>query len=515
MVTASSTGYEEERGKYSLRDLLTIVFKRRVLISLIAVSVVAVAMALSLRAPSIYEVTATLLVNEARAEMPIAPAASQPLIINHVSEQDLNSEIEVLKSRQLIEDVLNSLGIDENTVPEGGGKFSLRGWLKKLLGSKELSYFNSRVVHLQNAIGIEPVRRSNVIRIAYRSPNPEWATQVVGTLTERYLERRVERYQSPQAVVFFEQQMRDAETRLLKSEEALEKYVDESSITIVEESSTSDTLAAQKAVVMRRLAALETDYDSAEVELDSQRRRAASLREMLNTEPERLESSSRFNQDPSTEEIHRALTALRLERDRLLQDFKPDSRHVRDIDTQIRMAEARLEEAMGVSSVSGTESNPVYVQLKGELLREEAAIQGTSARVTSLRRQVSESRRQLEILNAKAFDLEILQRDTRAAEDDYLLYRKKHEEARISAAMDQEKFINVTVAQPAQLPLKPIPRGLMTRFIMALLVGVVGGIGFAFGLEMYLDRSFTTGEDVERQLGIPHIASIPESEMIG
>jgi capsular polysaccharide biosynthesis protein len=81
--------------------------------------------------------------------------------------------------------------------------------------------------------------------------------------------------------------------------------------------------------------------------------------------------------------------------------------------------------------------------------------------------------------------------------------------------MDQEKFINVTIAQPAQLPLKPTPRGLKMRLLMALFVGILGGVGLSFGIEMYLDRSFTTGEDIERQLGIPHIASIPEGEMVG
>ena len=502
-------------GQYSLRDLLTIVFKRRTMILLIAATVVVVAMALGVRAPYIYEVTATLLVNEARAEMPIAPAASQPLIINQVSEQDLNSEIEVIKSRQLIEDVLHSLGLDETSQPEGGRRFSILGSIRELLGSKRLSYFNGRVVHLQKAIKISTVRRSNVIKITYESANPEWATQVVGTLTDRYLEQRAERYQSPQAVVFFNQQMLDAEQRLVESEDALERYVDESSITIIEGQGGSDSLAAQKAVVMQRLAGLESGLDNAEVELESQRSQVASLQGMLRVEPERLESSSRFNQDASSEEIHRALTALRLERDRLLQDFKPDSRHVRDINTQIKMAEDRLEQAAGNSKFSGTEVNPIYLQLKGELLRAEAALEGTRARVSSLRTQVVESRRELESLNAKAFDLESIQRDARAAEGDYLLYRKKHEEARISAAMDQEKFINVTVAQPAQVPLKPKPRGLMIRLIMAVLVGILGGVGFAFGLEMYLDRSFTTGEDIERQLGIPHIASIPEGEMVG
>ena len=81
-----------------------------------------------------------------------------------------------------------------------------------------LSYFDGLVIHLQKRIELSAVRRSNVIKIAYRSEDPEWATQVVGTLTDRYLERRAERYQSPQAVGFFEQQMRAAQERLIERE---------------------------------------------------------------------------------------------------------------------------------------------------------------------------------------------------------------------------------------------------------------------------------------------------------
>ena len=515
MSSVNTTGYDDAPGQHSLRDLLTIVFKRRSLILVVLFTVVTVVMLFSLSRPRTYKVTATLLVNEARAEIPLAPAASQQLIINRVSEQDLNSEIEILKSRRLIEDVVETVGVSAS----GSKKKSWVGLgvsrLRSLLGGTQLSKADSLVMRLQDGIEISVVRKSNVIKIAYQSEDPSWATQVVGTLTDRYLERRAERYQSPQAVSFFEQQMREAQRRLVESENALERYADEASITMVEGPSNSDSLAPQKQLVMERLAGLESSLGEAEVELQSQRRQVASLQEMLRREPERLESSSRLNQDATTEEIQRALTALKLERDRLLQDFKPDSRHVRDIDTQIKMAEDRLEQTRGGLTVSGTETNPVFMQLKGELLRAEAALEGTRARVSSLRIQVVEYRKVLDNLNAKAFDLESLHRNAQAAEDDYLLYRKKHEEARISAAMDQEKFINVTVAQPAQMPLKPEPRGLKMKLLLSVFVGLLGGVGLAFGLETFLDRSFTTAEDLEKKLGIPHIASIPEGEMVG
>ena len=170
------------------------------------------------------------------------------------------------------------------------------------------------------------------------------------------------------------------------------------------------------------------------------------------------------------------------------------------------------EESAGLS---GTEYNPVYLELKSLLARAETELEGTRARESALKAQVLESREGLDEMNAKTVELDGLRRNALAAEEDFLLYRKKYEEARISAAMDQERFIDVTVAQPAQIPLNPLPRGLVTRFLAALVIGIFGGMGIAFGIEFYLNRAFTTGEDIERKLGIQHIASIPEMDAAG
>lgn len=468
--------------------------------------------------PRTYLVSASLLVNEARAEIPLAPSASQQLIINRVSEEELNSEIEILRSRQLIEDVVETIGIDRSGAgAEEPTSWIARGlgWLRSLQGGPQLSKFDGLVVHIQSSIEIFAVRKSNLITISFTAQDPEWATKVVKTLTDRYLERRAERFQSPQAVSFFENQMLQAQTKLVESEQVLRQLTDDASITIVGGGSGSDSLAAQKQLVMQRLAELESSLSSAEVELEFQSRTVASLREMLQREPERLESPNRENQDVASEEIERALATLRLQRDALLQDFRPDSRHVRDIDTQIKMAEARLEESRQASKFTGTEANPLYLEVKSELLRAQTSLEGAHARVASLRAQVLTYRREMDTLNSKAFEVESLYRDARAAEEDYLLYRKKFEEARISAAMDQEKFINVTVAQPAQMPRAPEPRGLILKLLVSVFVGLIGGVSLAFGMETFLDRSFTTGEDIERRLGIPHLASIPDSARLG
>jgi uncharacterized protein involved in exopolysaccharide biosynthesis len=507
---------DDEGLSFSLRDVLTIVFKRWRLIAVFATTVFTVVTAATLLLPRTYEVSSTLLVNEARAEVPLAPTDSPQLIVNQVTEQDLNSEIEVLRSRQLIEEVVANVAGESppETVNTGPVAWVTNG-LRRILGSKQLSASEGLVVDLQEHIIISSIRKSNVIRVSYQSADPEWATKVVEALVDRYLVRRAERYQSPQAVEFFREQMEAAEARLAEHESALEAFLEEASITMVKGPQGTDALASQKAVVMARLSDVENALGDARVELRENGQEVASLRARMAQEPERIESGSRLHQDATTEEIEKGLAAMRLERDRLLQDFKPDSRYVKDIETQIELAEQRLEEVRARLGVSRTEMNPVYNQLKGDLVRAEAELAGTSARIDSLESEVREHRRRLEALNERAFELEDLRREAQAAEQDYLLYRNKHEEARISAAMDQERFINVTVAQPAQLPLTPVPRGLLMKMVLAMIIGVLGGIGIAFALEQYVDRSFTTGEEVERRLGLLHIASIPDGDLVG
>ena len=77
-------------------------------------------------------------------------------------------------------------------------------------------------------------RRSLSRRAVADRAEAEWATRVVRTLTDEYLKQRAERYQSPQAVLFFEEQMREAEQRLNENTEALERFADEASLTLVE-----------------------------------------------------------------------------------------------------------------------------------------------------------------------------------------------------------------------------------------------------------------------------------------
>jgi uncharacterized protein involved in exopolysaccharide biosynthesis len=502
-----------DEGSFSLRDLLTIVFKRRRLILSFFLTAVVLTLLATFLLPPTYEATAAILVKKSSAEMPLVPTESSQLIISQVTEADLNSEIMILKSQQAIEDTLHGLGVDESWRREGRLQRAQRA-VADLLGAPRLSYFDEMVLKLEKKIEVSPIRKSNVLQITYRHTDPEWATRVVQGLTERYITRRTQLYQSPQAVPFFEEETRAAEARLKKAERALEAYSRQAGVSVLGGVDTQ-SLGAEKQATLERLAGFESQYGEAAVQVRQQTERVAALEAQLAREPERLPSSQRTNLDPTTEELERALVALQLKRDALIQDFTPENRQVRDIEDQIQATQARLKAAEErATSINRTELNRVYQELRAQLLVARADLQGAHARYDSLQAQVASQRRQLEELNRKGLTTDDLRRETRAAEEAYILYKKKHEEARISAAMDQQRIVNVSIAQPALRPLKPVAPNKLLNLLLGLLLGTFGGLALAFVTE-YFDHSFTTGRGLEARLGIPLLGTIPDHESVG
>jgi hypothetical protein len=180
------------------------------------------------------------------------------------------------------------------------------------------------ILLLQEKLEIEAIRKSNVIRVSYRSKDPALATRVVGTLTDSYLSRRAKMYQSPQTLSFFEEQAKEAGSLLAQRESALETFLASSGITMVEGPEGSDALATQKNLVMQRLGRTQDELGAAEVEL----RECRTGFRTPQRSPQSRSGWSLESLQPGAREESKGHCASSSS-DRLLQDFKPDSRYVR------------------------------------------------------------------------------------------------------------------------------------------------------------------------------------------
>ena len=95
----------------------------------------------------------------------------------------------------------------------------------------------------------------------------------------------------------------------------------------------------------------------------------------------------------------------------------------------------------------------------------------------------------------------------RAAQENYLLYVKKKEEARMNDALDERGIVNVAIVEQPTAPALPVLSA-WTVLALGLLGAGIGGAGAAFVAD-HLDPAFRDPEDVRAYLNVPVLASLP------
>jgi uncharacterized protein involved in exopolysaccharide biosynthesis len=99
-------------------------------------------------------------------------------------------------------------------------------------------------------------------------------------------------------------------------------------------------------------------------------------------------------------------------------------------------------------------------------------------------------------------------RSAKANEENYLLYLRKQEEARISDALDRQRISNVVVAEAATVPFRP-QRHRLAFLLVGGLFACLASVLLAFGLDHW-DPSFRTPRELQDFLGSPVLAAFPK-----
>src|SRR5438046_7320465 len=97
---------EQPVSAFSWQDLVAVVQRRRRLIAAVLASGALAAALVSLLPAPTYEAAATLMVTSERARLVVSPDARAAATADRVTEQDLNSEAALLKSDDLVREVL-------------------------------------------------------------------------------------------------------------------------------------------------------------------------------------------------------------------------------------------------------------------------------------------------------------------------------------------------------------------------------------------------------------------------
>jgi uncharacterized protein involved in exopolysaccharide biosynthesis len=477
----------DERQSVTLRDLLSVGFRQKRLMINTFLGVFSLVILLAAILPRKYQSEMKILVRHERADNMVTPDREQPMQLRtDVSEEELQSEAELLKSRDLLAKVVETCDLQE----AGGHSRS----------TKNDERTSRAVVKLDRDLKVEPIKLTNLIGVKYSSKDPQLAARVLNTLASLYLEKHLAIHRAPGQFEFFHQQAEQYRKALAYEEAKLSNFGKDQGVV---------NPALEKEISVRKLADVEGDWKTTQANIAETRERIRKLKAQLGTQPSRETAQVRTSDNPQLmERMKTTLLDLELKRTELLTKFEPTYRPVQEVEQQIAQTKAAIAAAEKAPlRDETTDRDPTYETLRAELAKSQTDLASLEARVTATASLVRSYQTESEQLDNKELLHQDMVRAAKADEDNYMLYLHKQEEARISDALDRQRISNVVVAEPAVVPLLPQP-----RWLFALLLG---GLGAALSSAMlafvvdYWDPSLRTPEEVESLLGSPVVAAIP------
>jgi len=487
----------------TLRDVVAVGFRHVRLMVLSFFVVLFAAVGVTWLMPPLYEAEVKIMVKRERLDQVVGGNQNTQLIAEDLTEQDVNSEVELLKSRDLLERVVVESGLNKQSA-----KSFLSSALAKLPGqAKEQSdqgLLTLRAVqNLEKSLKVEPLKRTKLIQVTYSSRDQQASAAVLHTLVRFYLEKHLAVHRLPGALDFFESQVQQYRKGLTEAEEHLAEFGNKNGVVAAD---------LEKEITVRRLSEFEAGLRQTQAAITETEQRIRVLEQQVASTPARLTTAVKTADNPYVlQQMKTTLLNLELKRTELLSKFAPDYRPVQEVEAQIAQAREALQSAeQNPVREETTDRDTTHEWLVGELAKARAELSTLHARVTASSQVVSTYREQARQLNTTGIVQQDLIRAAKTAEENYLLYSRKQEEARISDALDQQRIVNVSVAEEATVPAVPSSPNWPLNLVLGFLLACFVSLGLGFGLD-YLDRSFRSPREVEVFLGVPVLASLPEN----
>ncbi len=527
-------GNQGRSQRTSLRDTLYIVFSHKTKMLVFMLLLFGVVALKTLLGSSLYRSEARLLVRLGRETVSLDPTATIGEIaqINRTYDWEINSELEILRSREIAERVVDRMGaaafLDDSRKPLSSDETAtaaaqltseilaaldeMAGHIKEIprnvarcLGLLQpLTDRDEAIEKVIENLEIEALENTNVISLAYDQKDPEFARDILDVFIQTYLEKHLMVYSTSNSQQFFEQQVASLQDKLRQTEREMQNLKDETGVSSLDE----QRLAAVNKIGTMELAIAETDG-----ELASSLAKGADIEKVLAGIPETLVTEEiRGFSDYAADLMRSRLYDLQLQERDLEVKYPNGNRMLEMVREQVREGLAMLEKERSKPDRTETRTglNMARQQIQIELFREQANVVAMRSKLDNLHQAVAQARDSLRLLNDAEIKTVRLQRDISLLADSYNRYSTKLEEARIDQALKGEKISNISIVQAATLPVAPIGLGRLVRLGLGLILALIGGLGFAFFCE-YLDHSIKTPEDVQEKLQLPTLASIPRT----
>ena len=437
---------------------------------------------------------------------------------NQPQESEINSLLEVMRSRATLDRLVESLGPDfvlgggrgeaKPHVPLAAAPGSARSQNATASPSQlaapsqlpEASVAHERAVTmLEPNIEIWAPLKSNVIGVQCKASNAATAQQITARLVEVCLEVGV-RVKSTAG----SQQFLADQTRTSKSEwQAAAARLAEAKAKL-----STPTINGNPKQLPEELADIDDQLLKVRSDLKSAEARIASLEQFNGKLPEKLVTPGPQAPNVALDNLRGTLLQLEAREQELAatrSDTHPQLMAVRQQLADLRHL-LREQPPQGVQATQPV--HPSRQSPEQELQSEQSQVAALRVREQSLIAQAATLRGELMQLNTQDATLGQLQQDVDRAEARYKADAKKLERSSINRSLDEERISSLTVVQPASFPTKA--KGPRRAHVLALglVVAITSGLGAAL-IAAYFQPLIVSREDLVGLWDLPLVGVVP------
>lgn len=475
---------EEVQG-FDLRKYLNLFWKHKIPIAAIMLTCLVVGLVVTLMMTPVYRATSSIQIDRETKDVTNLKDSQGDDTFGS-SQEFFQTQYELLGSMSLAERVVNSLALADDPAFGDKPKNSLASGVMNLVFGKpaeteqasEISDRTRKVAEdiKTNYLSISPVRNSRIVKINVDSTDPALAQRIANAYAEAFIADSLDRRYDATSYArkFLEDRLAQLKVKLQDSEKQLVKYAEQQGIINLDN---NQSLAASDLQAINGKLA---DAHNARLEAEAKWKQAETADGMGIKEI--LESKT-------IQDLMGSRAQLSAQYQQKLAVFKPAFPEMVSLRSQIKELDRQIQAEVAAIKDSIRSS---YFAAKSQEDELRAALEETKANVSDQR--------------SRSIQYNILQRevDTNRTLYDGLLQRYK--EIGVSGAVGTN---NVSIIDAAQKPTVPVSPNLPRNLAMALVAGLLIGLVTAFGLD-YLDDSFKSPEEVEREIGLPVIGVIPK-----
>ncbi len=342
---------------------------------------------------------------------------------------------------------------------------------------------------VQGSIRVEPVKDSRIARIRAESTDPETASLLANAVADAYIAETlsVKTSATESASEWLEQQIADLEVKLERTGKELFDFKREHDIVAA-------SWEDRQSMVSQRLTAINEALTKARVQKAQLEARNEAIQAVVG-KVDRLDEEAESLQPVTSSQAIQSLKVRYLEAKAECADLKlrylEQHPKLEACETKVSLARASLEHEMRTALASAQKE-----------------YQEVSRTERNLQALLNESKTDAFGLNQHEREYIELKRAYDSNQKMYEALLKRLKEAGLTGMSQVSNVRVLDRARPGGGPIRPNVR---QNLMLALMVGLLGGMALALGAE-YLDTSITTQSQIEERLGLTFLGMIPTIE---